>query len=258
MSKGGTMSAERAPAVADLELVERLAREIDALGREVGLPFIAVSADISSPRPMVGMDAKPLAETLFRWIDPTLEYWRDRAFALRAPFVFATRLTSEPFYFQDGRLQTWRPTGWTQAMGAIDPGDMFGVATAIVAPAYLPRGVIGAVVWASPDADVDVARTFATRASEFHLLALRLTGAYQEAALGARKDMARLTRREIQCLKWAAAGKTDGEIAAIVQIATPTVRFHMINAADKLGVAGRSQTVHRAATLGYIGAVGGA
>lgn len=31
----------------------------------------------------------------------------------------------------------------------------------------------------------------------------------------------------------------------------------MINAADKLGVAGRSQTVHRAATLGYIGAGGG-
>jgi DNA-binding CsgD family transcriptional regulator len=252
------MSAERAPAAADLERVERLAHEIDALGRAVGLPFIAVSADISSPRPMVGTDGKPLAETLFRWIDPSLEYWRDRAFALRAPFVFATRLTSEPFYFQDGRLQTWRPTGWTQAMGAIEPGDMFGVATAIVAPAYLPRGVIAAVVWASPDPDIDAGKIFAARAGELHLLALRLTGVYQEAALGARKDMARLTRREIQCLKWAAAGKTDGEIAAIVQIATPTVRFHMINAADKLGVAGRSQTVHRAATLGYIGAVGGA
>lgn len=248
------MSAERAPAAADLELVERLAREVDALGREVGLPFIAVSADISSPKPIVGMDGQPLAESLFRWIDPALEYWRDRAFALRAPFVFATRLTSEPFYFSDGRLRTWRPTGWTEAIGAIDPGDMFGVGAAIIAPAYLPRGVIGAVVWASPDARVDVAEIFATRAGEFHLLALRLTGAYQEAALGARKGMARLTRREIQCLKWAAAGKTDGEIATIVQIATPTVRFHMINAADKLGVAGRSQTVHRAATLGYIGA----
>jgi DNA-binding CsgD family transcriptional regulator len=252
------MIAERAPATADLDLVDRLAREIDALGRAVDLPYIAVSADISSPRPMVGRDGQPLAETLFRWLDPKLEYWRDRAFALRAPFVFATRLTSEPFYFQDGRLQTWRPTAWTQAMGAIGPEDMFGVRTAIIAPAYQPRGVIGAVVWASPDPDVDVAGIFATRACEFHLLALRLTGAYQEAALGVRKDMARLTRREIQCLKWAAAGKTDGEIAAIVQIATPTVRFHMINAADKLGVAGRSQTVHRASTLGYIGAGGGA
>ena len=250
------MSEERPPGGGDFALVDELARRADALGREVGLPFIAVSADISSPRPMVGADGQPLAETLFRWIDPDLEYWRDRAFALRAPFVFATRLTSEPFYFRAGRLETWRPAAWTTAMGLIDPGDMFGVGTAIVAPAYLPRGVIGAMVWASPDPDVDVGAIFAARAPEFHLLALRLTGAYQEVALGARKDMARLTRREIQCLKWAAAGKTDGEIAAIVQIAAPTVRFHMINAADKLGVAGRSQTVHRAATLGYIGAVG--
>ena len=252
------MSDARPSAAGNFALVERLAREIDALGREVGLPFIAVSADISSPRPMVGRDGQPLAETLFRWIDPALEYWRDRAFALRAPFVFATRLTAEPFFFRDGRLQTWRPAAWTDAMGLIEPGDMFGVGTAIVAPAYLPRGVIGAVVWASPDPSVDVGAIFAARASEFHVAALRLTAAYQEASLGARKDMARLTRREIQCLKWAAAGKTDGEIAAIVQIATPTVRFHMINAADKLGVAGRSQTVHRAATLGYIGAGGAA
>jgi DNA-binding CsgD family transcriptional regulator len=248
------MSDQHTPRGGDFTPVEQLARRAEALGREVGLPFIAVSADISSPKPMLGADGRPLAETLFRWIDPDLEYWRDRAFALRAPFVFATRLTSEPFFFADGRLQTWRSAAWTQAMGLIEPGDMFGVGTAIVAPAYLPRGVIGAMVWASPDPDVDVGTVFAARAGEFHLLALRLTGAYQELALGVRKGMARLTRREIQCLKWAAAGKTDGEIAAIVQIAAPTVRFHMVNAAEKLGVAGRSQTVHRAATLGYIGA----
>ena len=250
------MGDARTPRNGDFSAVEQLARRAEALGRETGLPFIAVSADISSPQPMVGADGRPLAETLFRWIDPDLQYWRDRAFALRAPFVFATRLTSEPFFFADGRLQTWRPAAWTQAMGLIGPDDMFGVGAAIVAPAYLPRGVIGAMVWASPDPDVDVGAVFAARAGEFHLLALRLTGAYQELALGARKGMARLTRREIQCLKWAAAGKTDGEIAAIVQIAAPTVRFHMINAAEKLGVAGRSQAVHRAATLGYIGAVG--
>ncbi len=33
---------------------------------------------------------------------------------------------------------------------------MFGVAATITASAYQPRGVIGAVVWASPDPGVDV------------------------------------------------------------------------------------------------------
>jgi hypothetical protein len=100
-------------AAADLDLGETAGargRRRAGRGRAVGLPYIAASADISSPKPMLGVDGRPLAESLFRWIDPKLEYWRDRAFALRAPFVFATRLTSEPFYFQDGRLQTWRPT----------------------------------------------------------------------------------------------------------------------------------------------------
>jgi DNA-binding CsgD family transcriptional regulator len=252
------MTGASATKAANLLLVDDLARRADALGREVGLPFIAASADIGNPRPMVGSDGRPLAETVFRWIDPDLRYWRDRAFALRAPFVFATRLTSEPFYFQDGRLQTWRPTPWTEALGPIDPGDMFCVGAAIVAPAYLPRGVIGAVVWASPDPAIDAGAIFAARAGEFQGLALKLAGAHQDATLGARPGLARLTRREIQCLKWAAAGKTDGEIASIVQISVPTVRFHMLNAGGKLGVAGRSQAVHRAATLGYIGAVAGA
>ena len=144
------MAEDSAAVIADLERVEDLARQIDALGREVGLPFVAASADISSPKPILGPDGRPLAETVFRWIDPDLEYWRDRAFALRAPFVFATRLTAEPFYFQNSRLGTWRPARWTQAIGQIDASNMFGVGSAIIAPAYLPHGVNGAVVRGSP------------------------------------------------------------------------------------------------------------
>jgi DNA-binding CsgD family transcriptional regulator len=62
-----------------------------------------------------------------------------------------------------------------------------------------------------------------------------------------------LTRREIQCLKWAAAGKTDGVIAELMRISAPTVRFHLKNAATKLRVVGRSQAVREAAALGYVG-----
>jgi DNA-binding CsgD family transcriptional regulator len=63
----------------------------------------------------------------------------------------------------------------------------------------------------------------------------------------------RLTRREIQCLKWAAAGKTDSEVGQIMHIAVPTVRFHIRNAAGKLKATGRAQATHRAALLGYVG-----
>jgi len=237
-----------------LQLTADLARAVAEVGRQMGLPYIAVSADIGDPRPMIGPDGKPFAETLFRWVDPSVEYWKDRGFALRSSFVHATRAIAEPFYYADERFATWRPSMALEAMNEDMPTEAHGVRAAIVAPAYLPGGAIGAVVWATPDPELDVRPLFEARAVELHALALKFMAAYHEAT-GAESASApvRLTRREIQCLKWAAAGKTDSEVGEIVQIALPTVRFHITNASRKLGVNGRSQAVHRAATLGYIG-----
>lgn len=237
-----------------LEEAAALAREVAALGARIGLPYVAATDDIGSPRPMRGPDGRPLAETAFRWLDPDLRYWEDRGFALRAAFIRASRVCAEPFYFQGGRLRSWRTNPALDAIAA-EGIETFGVGAAIVAPAYLPGGSIGAVTWASPDADVDTGSVFAARAAELHALALRFVATYAEATGAlAGTSPAHLTRREIQVLKWAAAGKTDAEIGRIVSISTPTVRFHITNASRKLGVAGRAQAVHRAATLGYLGA----
>ena len=202
---------------------------------------------------MLGADGRPLVETTFRWVNPELRYWNDRGFALRAPFVLAARYCAEPFFFADGRFATWRPAPCLETIDAADSAREHGVAAAIIAPAYLTGGVIGAVVWASSE-PIDVRTIFAAQAPAFHAAALRFLAAYQDAHRpGAPTSPVRLTRREIQCLKWAAAGKTDALIGEIVHIATPTVRFHLKNAANKLQVASRSQAVQRAAALGYIG-----
>jgi len=236
------------------QLPELLAEEIAGLGREIGLPYVAVSADISSPEPMLNARGQPFAESHFRWIQPDLQYWNDRSFALKAPFILAVRYMSEPFCFTAGRFATWRPTRGLDAIEVAESARAHGIGGAIIAPAYLPGGVIGAVVWATPDPHLGVAEIFAAEAPRLHAAALKFMGAYHDA----RGELpsaggARLTRREIQCLKWAAMGKTDGEIAEIVQISAPTVRFHLKNAALKLRVVGRSQAVREAAALGYVG-----
>lgn len=235
---------------------EALAREIVEIGARVGLPSVAAATDISSTLPPLGADGRPLAETIFRWVDPGLRYWEDHGFALRAAFVHASRACSEPFHFAGGRFGSWRPNLALDAISAEGPIETYGVGAAIVAPAYLPGGVIGAVIWATADPEFDVARAFATNAGEMHLLALKFVATYEEALAGSDKTPARLTRREIQCLKWAAAGKTDAEIGELVAISLPTVRFHVTNAARKLRAGGRSQAIQRAATLGYIGGRG--
>ncbi len=56
-----------------------------------------------------------------------------------------------------------------------------------------------------------------------------------------------LSRREVQCLHWLAAGKTFSEAAIILDISERTLRFHVGNAKEKLGVATTMQAVVTAA-----------
>ena len=237
-----------------MQEVAAYAQAIAHQGEQMGLPYIAISHDIGSPIPMFGPDGRPFAETLFRWLDPDLRYWEDRVVALRAAFVHTTRACAEPFYYADSRLATWRPNRALEAINDAGPIDSMGVGAAIVAPAYRASGAIGVVIWASPDTEVDVPTIFAERAEALHALALKFTSAYDEALAGTAAAPVKLTRREVQCLKWAAAGKTDQEIGEIVGISLPTVRFHINNASQKMHVMGRSQAVRRAATLGYVAA----
>lgn len=68
------------------------------------------------------------------------------------------------------------------------------------------------------------------------------------------KDQARvhLTAREIECLRWAADGKTSWEIGQQLGIAERTAIFHLNNSARKLGVIGRRQAIARAMSLELI------
>lgn len=58
-----------------------------------------------------------------------------------------------------------------------------------------------------------------------------------------------LSHREIECLSWLAAGKTLSEAAIILDISERTLRFHIANARNRLGVATTMQAVVAAALL---------
>jgi DNA-binding CsgD family transcriptional regulator len=62
-----------------------------------------------------------------------------------------------------------------------------------------------------------------------------------------------LTRRERECLQWAAAGKTSWEIGLVLHIAERTVNFHLNNAMAKLGCHSRQHAIVTALMQGLIG-----
>jgi DNA-binding CsgD family transcriptional regulator len=61
-----------------------------------------------------------------------------------------------------------------------------------------------------------------------------------------------LRERELECLHWAARGKTNSEIATIVGISRHTVNSHIESAKVKLGVATRMQAAAFALRLGLL------
>lgn len=62
----------------------------------------------------------------------------------------------------------------------------------------------------------------------------------------------KLSGRELECLKWAAAGKTIEDTAAILGLAFSTVRVYLDSARHKLGCLSKAQAVARAEQLGLI------
>ena len=89
--------------------------------------------------------------------------------------------------------------------------------------------------------------------STLHLLSHAAFKRTQEIANGAGKSH-NLTNRELECLHWVAAGKTDLEIAVILSISARTARFHIENAKRKLGVVTRVQAVAEALKVQAIAA----
>lgn len=72
----------------------------------------------------------------------------------------------------------------------------------------------------------------------------------EEVGLSHKQGRIDLSKREIQCLQWLAAGKTYSEAATILNVSERTLRFHVSNARDKLGVSSTIQAVV-AAALNY-------
>lgn len=61
-----------------------------------------------------------------------------------------------------------------------------------------------------------------------------------------------LSRREQECLRWSAIGKTSSEIGSILGISRNTVYFHLKKVAVKFGVYGTRHAISRAMELGLI------
>lgn len=232
--------------------IEALARAIVAIGAEAGLPFVAAQSDLGDAAPMADGAGRPFAER-FPWVEAGSTYWQDRRLALKSTFLHAARIFAEPIWYADGRLGSWRRTDRLDAIDTSGVAEQFGFTGAVIIPVHLPAGQVGAVVWVT-DQSIDMPMVFERFAEPMFALAFRFLAAHAEQVSPNRIPApGHLSSREAQCVRWAAAGKTNAEIGTILTLSVSTVRFHLRNAGTKLGAATRARLIQAATAQGYLG-----
>lgn len=122
----------------------------------------------------------------------------------------------------------------------------FGMRDGFNVPIYDSRGYAGLVSLAGDVPTTAEQRSTLTLASVF--AHNRLATLIRERILP--DDV--LTTREIECLNWAAEGKSDWEIGQILHISSKTVNYHIENVKRKFGVPTRVQAIVSAFRYGKL------
>jgi DNA-binding CsgD family transcriptional regulator len=161
----------------------------------------------------------------------------------------------EPFWVNADGFRTRQPNHYLNAIDLTNFENRAMTKSAIVVPVHLPFGQIGAISFNPIDlTKTDLVDDFEQYSDYFGILSHTFIGSYVHAMGQAQRlpSGSRLSKREVECLSWASIGKTDLEISMIMSRSRATVRFHIHNAAVKLDAVNRSQTIFKAAQLGYI------
>lgn len=247
----------KAVSVESMDDVHDAAVTIQQLGEEYGFK-IALCDDISSREPMSDADGTILNADVFGWVEEGQRWWEKSCLALHSPVVRACRYENQPFwvnkkgFFGHGQNPYVEDIDLKQHFETIQNYN-----ASILIPIHLRFGQISANSINPLDAkQTDLKEEFEAYSEFFNILIRRFISGYVSALTKTRRIPGDciLSKREVECLQWAAVGKTDAEIGTIIRRSHATIRYHIHRAGEKLNSVNRAQTIFKAGQLGFLGA----
>ncbi|MDR7101646.1 helix-turn-helix transcriptional regulator [Croceicoccus sp. BE223] len=215
---------------------------------------IACSHDLTDKNTPVDADGRLLATEIFGWEDRPDAWFRRQRIALNSPIAMAARFESQPFWCNAEGFHTHVANPYLDEIDLADFVERATTTSAIAVPVHMPFGQIGMLCLFPEDQGwTDLSAAFAAHADMIAIHARLFISTYART-MGTRRKVRpdALSQYEVECMRWAALGKTDLEIGMIIGRSRATVRFHIQNASIKLGAVNRCQTLFRAAQLGYV------
>jgi LuxR family quorum sensing-dependent transcriptional regulator len=181
------------------------------------------------------------------WPASFLERYMARDLMARDPVVLWAKRRIAPFVWREVRPE-WERT--PQVAETLALADAYGFIDGYAVPIHGPAGYQGLVsLAAKTPVQLDAGELAA-----LHLMALtvheRCRVAHGFGTLS--RDIPALTEREAACIRWAAQGKSDAAIGALLGISRATAHFHIESVKKKLGVKSRIQAVATLVLLGEI------
>jgi len=232
-----TLSALASAATTD-ELTAICRQEADVLGFDHFVFALRVPTRFSDAR-LIILDGYPP-----EWV---AHYFARSHYASDPVMAYCTRHVV-PIEWRDLPLVPGSP-----AAVVMQEAAGFGLRAGVTMPVHTPNGELGILSMAL-DRDPAEAHAMIQRA----MPRIQVFGGYlheavrRVARLGDEDPPVSLSPRERECLRWAADGKTSGEIAQLMGMAESTVNFHLKNAMQKLDVSNRPHAVARATLKGLI------
>lgn len=216
-----------------IDLQDVLARAGRALDLDCFAYLSLPSRSMDGPQLISNYPVKWTARYLeqrYQRLDPVIV----RALVAPEPFEWGQEVTSEPLSKPQYAL--------------LDEAAQFGIRYGFTVPLHNPRGPIAAVTFAT-----DERRASFQRCIEQHRHVLQLMAMYFHAHAQRRLtpnrviDGVALSPRELECLEWAAHGKSAWEIGRLLNVSRRTAAFHLDNAKTKFGVRTICQAVAKLA-----------
>ncbi|WP_434064203.1 helix-turn-helix transcriptional regulator [Pararhizobium gei] len=191
--------------------------------------------------------ARRLSEcvVMTNWPKGFLESYDAASLMSGSPVIERLRRSTIPFTYDTAFDARRRSDG--KASAVLSLFESVRLARGVYIPVHDVHGTCGAVSFGG---EREVASSVEIK--ELTFLASVLFSRLGEIRGGNRAPPGGLSRREIECLHWAAAGKTTTEMAQILKLSEYTVNHYLSRATRKLDSVNRVQTVAKAIRAGLI------
>lgn len=203
----------------------------------------------SACRVIVPAGKAPHIRVLFRnWPQDWIRLTEEKNFRIHNPVLDAALRRIDPFTWVEISNESKKTATEREIW---DTASEWGWINGFVVPVHGPGGYFSCVSMASKEPNLDLG---AERRAYLYLIALLAHERCYVLDEGFREgnELPTLSERELECMRWVAAGKSDWEIGMILTISASTVRFHVERARKKLDAVTRPQAVATLAARGLL------